>query len=132
MLDQPLISDQQYDTYMQELLALEEAYPELRRPDSPSQRVGGEALAAFNSSAEAPEYDLDAIRRLDPTDRDWAEAMLVAALQRREARAARALAALPVPWALDALHDASRLGSAKDEFGQAVREARVALGGVFH
>ncbi len=48
VLDQPLISDGQYDAYMQELLALEARHPELQTPDSPSRRVGGEALAAFS------------------------------------------------------------------------------------
>lgn len=47
VLDQPVISDQEYDVLMQELLALEEAYPELRTPDSPSQRVGGAPREEF-------------------------------------------------------------------------------------
>ena len=41
-LDQPTITDQEYDRDMQELLKLEEKYPDLVREDSPSQRVGGE------------------------------------------------------------------------------------------
>lgn len=47
VLDAPLISDREYDLLMQELLALEEKYPELVTPDSPSQRVGGEPLKSF-------------------------------------------------------------------------------------
>ena len=41
VLDSPLISDYQYDTMMRELESIEEQIPELRTPDSPSQRVGG-------------------------------------------------------------------------------------------
>lgn len=47
VLDAPLIPDGEYDAYMQELLQLENLYPEYRQPHSPSQRVGGEALNAF-------------------------------------------------------------------------------------
>ena len=45
--DQPQISDHQYDVLMQALIALEEKYPAFKRADSPSQRVGGKALAGF-------------------------------------------------------------------------------------
>ncbi|HVU72640.1 MAG TPA: NAD-dependent DNA ligase LigA [Mycobacteriales bacterium] len=41
VLDQPTISDAAYDKLMRELQALEEAYPALLTPDSPSQKVGG-------------------------------------------------------------------------------------------
>lgn len=47
VLDDPEIEDTQYDKMMQELIALEEQYPELLTEDSPSQRVGGEALEYF-------------------------------------------------------------------------------------
>ena len=45
--DRPSITDQEYDDYYSELLRLEEAYPELKREDSPTIRVGGEALSKF-------------------------------------------------------------------------------------
>mgnify|MGYP000575271570 CR=1 FL=1 len=45
--DSPSITDQEYDDYYSELLRLEEAYPELKREDSPTIRVGGEALSKF-------------------------------------------------------------------------------------
>ena len=45
--DDPEVSDAQYDALMRELLKLEAAFPDLVTPDSPSQRVGGEALAGF-------------------------------------------------------------------------------------
>ena len=45
--DAPLVADADYDALFQELQQLEAAHPELRTPDSPTQRVGGRALAAF-------------------------------------------------------------------------------------
>jgi DNA ligase (NAD+) len=41
VLDSPLISDIEYDTKMRELESIEAQIPELRTPDSPSQKVGG-------------------------------------------------------------------------------------------
>lgn len=40
VLDDPVITDQEYDALMRELMELEEQYPELVVPDSPTQRVG--------------------------------------------------------------------------------------------
>ncbi|WP_100330192.1 NAD-dependent DNA ligase LigA [Bacillus xiapuensis] len=48
VLDQPSVPDAEYDRLMQELIKLEEEFPQLQTPDSPTQRVGGEVLAAFN------------------------------------------------------------------------------------
>jgi DNA ligase (NAD+) len=45
--DAPQISDAEYDRLFRELLALEEAHPELRRPDSPTQRVGAPPAEGF-------------------------------------------------------------------------------------
>jgi DNA ligase (NAD+) len=45
--DKPEISDQAYDALLQELEDLEEKYPELLTPDSPTQRVGGAPLPEF-------------------------------------------------------------------------------------
>lgn len=45
--DSPAISDYEYDQLMQRLKALEEQNPQLITPDSPTQRVGGEALSQF-------------------------------------------------------------------------------------
>lgn len=47
VLDDPVISDVEYDRLMQELIDLEEAYPELVTADSPTQRVGSEPITAF-------------------------------------------------------------------------------------
>ena len=41
VLDNPSVSDAEYDRLMQELMAIEEAHPELKSPLSPTQRVGG-------------------------------------------------------------------------------------------
>lgn len=45
--NQPEVSDAEYDALLRELRALEERYPELITPDSPTQRVSGQPVAAF-------------------------------------------------------------------------------------
>ena len=47
VLDQPEISDAEYDALFRELQELEAAFPELITPDSPTQRVAGEPLPEF-------------------------------------------------------------------------------------
>ena len=46
-LDAPEISDYEYDMLMNELIALEQQYPEYRSVESPTQRVGGKPLKEF-------------------------------------------------------------------------------------
>lgn len=46
-LDRPTISDRDYDKLLEELISLEEKYPEYKLIDSPSQRVGGAVLDGF-------------------------------------------------------------------------------------
>lgn len=46
-MDNPSITDQEYDKYLRELINLEEKYPELADPNSPTKRVGGEAIDKF-------------------------------------------------------------------------------------
>lgn len=46
-LDEPVITDQEYDSYMDELIKIESTHPELVRPDSPTQRIGGEVIDSF-------------------------------------------------------------------------------------
>ena len=48
-LDAPSVPDAEYDRLFRELEALEAAHPELRLPDSPTQRVGGAPLDGFES-----------------------------------------------------------------------------------
>src|SRR5579885_928839 len=47
VLDQPEITDAEYDAMMRRLDALEKKHPELITPDSPTQRVGGKAREGF-------------------------------------------------------------------------------------
>ncbi len=49
VLGEPTISDGEYDRLMHRLIRLEERYPELITPDSPTQRVGGEPTKVFPS-----------------------------------------------------------------------------------
>ncbi len=48
IMDNPTITDQEYDDYFKELLSLEDKYPELKKADSPTNRVGGQALDKFS------------------------------------------------------------------------------------
>lgn len=47
VLDEPTITDQEYDKYLRELEELEQKYKEFARDDSPTKRVGGEVLDSF-------------------------------------------------------------------------------------
>jgi DNA ligase (NAD+) len=47
VLDSPIVSDAQYDTAMRELTAIEDSYPQLRTPDSPTQKVAGSYSTQF-------------------------------------------------------------------------------------
>ncbi|MEK7436051.1 MAG: NAD-dependent DNA ligase LigA [Pseudomonadota bacterium] len=51
VLDQPSVSDAEYDRLFRELQQLESEYPELVSPDSPTQRVGGTPLREFDQFA---------------------------------------------------------------------------------
>jgi DNA ligase (NAD+) len=60
VLDDPLLSDADYDRLMQELRALEAAHPELVSPDSPTQRVAGTPRAGFGAVVhQVPMLSLD-------------------------------------------------------------------------
>ena len=59
-LDDPEISDAEYDTLMRELAGLEAANPELVEPDSPTQRVGATASGLFAPAPHpSPMWSLD-------------------------------------------------------------------------
>ncbi|MGP1909768.1 NAD-dependent DNA ligase LigA [Metabacillus sp. JX24] len=47
VLDKPTVPDSEYDQLLHELVDIEERFPELKTPDSPTQRVGGEILEGF-------------------------------------------------------------------------------------
>ena len=60
VLDDPSVPDAEYDRCMQRLRQLEQAYPELLRADSPSQRVGATLLSQFAPvTHELPMLSLD-------------------------------------------------------------------------
>jgi DNA ligase (NAD+) len=60
VLDSPIISDAEYDALMRELRGLEDAHPELRTPDSPTQKVGDVISTDF-----APVEHLERLLSLD-------------------------------------------------------------------
>jgi len=47
VLDNPTITDQEYDKYLRELINLENEYPEFKDPNSPTEKVGGEVIDSF-------------------------------------------------------------------------------------
>lgn len=60
VLDDPSIPDAEYDRLLRELQAIEAQYPDFVTPDSPTQRVGGQALSAFSQiTHELPMLSLD-------------------------------------------------------------------------
>ncbi len=60
VLDDPEISDAEYDRMLRELMRLEEKYPQLMRPDSPTVRIGAPPLEKFKSVAHSiPMLSLD-------------------------------------------------------------------------
>lgn len=60
VLDAPKLSDAEYDRLFRELRVLEEAYPELATPDSPTRRVGAEPASQFEKVRHlAPMLSLD-------------------------------------------------------------------------
>ena len=65
-LDKPTISDAQYDRLMRELIELEERFPELRLPDSPTQRVGSAMRTAFRKLPHVrPMLSLESLMNVD-------------------------------------------------------------------
>ena len=60
VLDNPIISDYEFDMLINELKKLEESHPEFFDPNSPTQRIGGEITKSFqNSKHLAPMFSLD-------------------------------------------------------------------------
>ncbi len=77
VLDDPTLSDADFDVRMRELEDLEERYPELRTPDSPTQKVGGAVSTEFTA--------VDHLRRMESLD----NAFTYEELERWHARLAR-------------------------------------------
>ncbi len=66
VLNKPAIADAAYDKLMRELQSLEEAHPDLKFPDSPTQRVSGELRTAFKKARHAsPMLSLDSLMQAD-------------------------------------------------------------------
>ena len=79
VLDGPTISDREYDRLYRELEELERKHPELVVPDSPTQRVGGEASLVFRSAPHmrpvlslSNSFTEDEVRAFDRRIRDFA------------------------------------------------------------
>lgn len=71
VLDDPSVTDAQYDSLMRELTALENKFPELKSATSPSQKIGGEPLKKFNQVAHLfPMMSLNDAFSQDEV-RDW-------------------------------------------------------------
>ncbi|HEY7168888.1 MAG TPA: NAD-dependent DNA ligase LigA [Candidatus Binatia bacterium] len=66
VLDNPTISDADYDRLFQRLLELERAHPELATPDSPTQKVGAAPLTSFKTVR----HTLPMLSLSNATDRD--------------------------------------------------------------
>jgi len=80
VLAAPVISDREYDALLAELEALEQDHPELRSPDSPTQRVGGQPIEGFVTLPHAVpmislanSYNLEDVRAFDQRTRKLLE-----------------------------------------------------------
>src|SRR5690348_12743659 len=72
VLDDPEVSDAEFDLLMQQLKKLEAAHPELITPDSPTQRVGGKPREGFiKAQHSSPMLSLDNAYN-EEEFRDWA------------------------------------------------------------
>src|SRR3954464_4882645 len=75
VLDDPEIGDDDYDALLDELRAIEAEHPELRTPDSPTQRVGGEPVSNLTKvTHELPMLSL-ANARSEEELRAWVDRM---------------------------------------------------------
>ncbi|MCX9191831.1 DNA ligase (NAD(+)) LigA [Carbonactinospora thermoautotrophica] len=81
VLDRPTISDAEFDELMRELQELEERYPELRTPDSPTQKVGGAISTEFTP--------VEHLERMLSLDNAFSEEELAAWFQRVEKEVGR-------------------------------------------
>jgi DNA ligase (NAD+) len=77
VLDDPSLSDAEYDALMRELRTLEAAHPELLTPDSPTQRVAGQAAGQF-SKVRHPQPMLSLGNAMDEAElREWHASRIV-------------------------------------------------------
>ncbi|MDQ1736124.1 MAG: ligase, partial [Pseudonocardiales bacterium] len=104
VLDAPTISDVDYDTKLRAIEALEDQYPELRTPDSPTQRVAGDFSSQFTA--------VDHLERMLSLDNAFTDAELAAWALRveKEVGAASYLCELKVDGlAINLVYEAGRL-----------------------
>ena len=87
VLDRPIVSDAEYDALMRELEAIEEAHPELRTPDSPTQKVAG----TYSTDFAAVEH-LERLMSLDNAFTDEELAAWAARVERELGSSAAAAA----------------------------------------
>ena len=85
VLDDPTLSDADYDVRLRRLQALEEEWPELRTPDSPTQKVGGAVSTDFTA--------VDHLQRMESLDNAFTDEELAVLV--RAARARRRAGARP-------------------------------------
>jgi DNA ligase (NAD+) len=75
VLDAPVVADAEFDGLMRELTAIEEAHPDLRTPDSPTQHVGGAPSSTFAPVTHlVPLMSLDNVFSLEELDKWLARA----------------------------------------------------------
>ena len=94
VLDAPTISDAEYDRLFRELQALEAQHPDLVTPDSPTRRVGGQALPEFAPVRHA--VPMLSIKTETDTGPEGARSF--------DARVRRALALEAIAQQLDRIH----------------------------
>jgi DNA ligase (NAD+) len=105
VLDRPTASDAEFDSLMRELEALEEQYPDLRTPDSPTQKVGGAVSTDFT-----PVEHRERMMSLDNAFSEEELAAWVARIEREEARDAEFLCELKVDGlAINLTYEGGRL-----------------------
>jgi len=105
VLDRPTASDAEFDTLMRELEELEEQYPDLRTPDSPTQKVGGAVSTEFT-----PVEHRERMMSLDNAFSEEELAAWVARIEREEARDAEFLCELKVDGlAINLTYEGGRL-----------------------
>lgn len=109
VLDQPTISDGEYDVRMRELTALEERYSGLRTPDSPSQQVGGPPSTTFEPVQHRQRLlSLDNVFNRDELDR-WAGRAVRELGEERVARSGYLCELKVDGLALDLVYEGGRL-----------------------
>jgi len=105
VLDDPTLSDADFDVAMRELEALEETHPELRTPDSPTQSVGGAVSTEFTA--------VDHLQRMESLDNAFSHEELAlwhARLAREGVESAELLCELKVDGlAINLLYEQGRL-----------------------